>query len=156
MGVGKYGKFNMQGQYWLIKKTEDVSRVLDNIREWAASWDYSAPLAIQPRKYTNPRSLSQNALLHKWFGEIADHFESKGVDINADKAKSLMKLKFLGTEDIVIRNTTIPNQLKSTSKLDKGEMMRFMDQVSDWASDHGVVLSMPADSEYMRLRGEHG
>ena len=146
----------MQGDYWLIKRVEDVSRVLDNVREWASSWDYSAPLAIQPRKYTNPRSLSQNALLHKWFMEIAKHFEGKGVDIDSDKAKSLMKLKFLGTEDIVVRNTVIPAQLKSTSKLDKGEMMRFMDQVADWAADHGVILSMPSDSEYMRLKNEHG
>jgi hypothetical protein len=34
-----------------------------------------------------------------------------------------------------------------------GEMLFFMDQVQDWAMDHGVTLTCPADSEYMKLKG---
>jgi hypothetical protein len=82
---------------------------------------------------------------------MAAHF-SKRVDTNAEQMKSLMKYKFLGTEDIVIRKTVIKDQLRSTSKLDKGEMTHFMNQVYDWAVDHGVTLPMPADSEYMKMR----
>lgn len=142
----------MQGDYWIIRQGQDIDRVLSNVREWASGWDFSHPLVIQPRKYTNSRSLSQNALLHKWFQEMADYFSSRGAEIDAEKAKSLMKLKFLGTEDIVINKTVIEGQLKQTSKLDKGEMQLFMDLVYNWAVDHGVTLSMPEDSEYMRLR----
>jgi hypothetical protein len=32
-------------------------------------------------------------------------------------------------------------------------MMFFMDQVQDWAMDHGVTLTCPAESEYMKLKG---
>ena len=66
----------------------------------------------------------------------------------------ILKNRFLGTQDVVIHNTVIAGQLKETSKLQPGEMMRFLDQVWDWAADHGVVLEIPADSEYMKLRGQ--
>jgi hypothetical protein len=82
---------------------------------------------------------------------MANHF-SKKVDTDAEQMKALMKLKFLGTEDIVVGHTMIPGQLKRTSNLDKGEMMRFMDDIYDWALDHGVTLTIPEDSEYMKLR----
>ena len=139
-------------QYWIIKNREDVERVLSYIKDWANGYDFEKPLTLVPKPYTNPRSLSQNALLHKWFQEMADYFSSRGVEIDAEKAKSLMKHKFLGTEDIVINKTVIQGQLKQTSKLDKGDMQLFMDLVYNWAVDHGVTLSIPEDSEYMRLR----
>lgn len=141
----------MEGQYWLIRSGREVDRVISSLKQWCEEWDFSTPLALQPKQYKNPRSLTQNALLHKWFGEMASHF-SKKVDTDAEQMKALMKLKFLGTEDIVVGHTVIPGQLKRTSKLDKGEMMRFMDDIYDWALDHGVTLTIPEDSEYMKLR----
>jgi hypothetical protein len=32
-------------------------------------------------------------------------------------------------------------------------MMEFMDGVLEWALDHGVRLTCPQDSEYMKLKG---
>lgn len=145
----------MEGQYWLIKSSREIDLVISHLKQWCEEWDYSTPLTIQPKPYKNPRSLTQNALMHKWFNDMAEHF-SKKVETNAEQMKALMKLKFLGTEDIVINHTVIPGQLKHTSKLDKGEMMRFMDDIYDWALDHGVKLTIPEDSEYMKLRKQHG
>lgn len=145
----------MEGQYWLIKSSREIDRVISHLKQWCEEWDYSTPLTIQPKPYKNPRSLTQNALMHKWFNDMAAHF-SKKVETSAEQMKALMKLKFLGTEDIVINHTVIPGQLKHTSKLDKGEMMRFMDDIYDWALDHGVKLTIPEDSEYMKLRKQHG
>ena len=146
----------MQGTYWIIRDKAQVDKVLTNVANWAKDeWDFTVPLCLQPKKYANPRSLSQNALLHVWFDTMAKHFSRK-VDTNAEQMKALMKLKFLGTENIIVGNTVIEGQLKRTSKLDKGEMMRFMDDVYDWALDHGVRLSIPEDSEYMKLRKQHG
>jgi len=139
------------GHYWLIKRKEEIPRIISNLQSWAGEWDFSHALCLTPKKYTNPRSLSQNALVHVWFDTMATHF-SKKVDTNAEQMKSLMKYKFLGTEDLVVGKTVIKDQLRSTSKLDKGEMTHFMNQVYDWAVDHGVTLPMPADSEYMKLR----
>lgn len=138
------------GHYWLIRRKDEVPKIISNIQAWAGEWDFSHPLCLKPSKYVNPRSLSQNALLHVWFDTMATHF-SKKVDTNAEQMKALMKYKFLGTEDVIVGNTVIEGQLRHTSKLDKGEMMHFMNQIHEWAADHGVNLPIPAESEYMNL-----
>lgn len=140
-----------QGEYWIIRTKADLPKILNNLSAWAGEWDYAHPLVLKPSKYTNPRTLSQNALLHVWFGTMAEHFSAK-VDTNAEQMKSLMKYKFLGTEDVVVGNTVIQGQLRQTSKLTKGEMTQFMDEIHEWAADHGINLPIPQDSEYMKLR----
>jgi hypothetical protein len=67
-----------------------------------------------------------------------------------------MKNEFLGTEDVVVGSTTIPNQLRSTKSLSKGEMHQFMEQVFHWGIDHGVTLTNPQDSEFQRARNAQG
>jgi hypothetical protein len=135
---------------WVIRDKQHAPRVIDDLRSWVDQWDFNHALVIKPGKYTNPRSLSQNALVHTWFNTMAKHF-SKKVEVDADQMKLLMKNKFLGTEDVVVGSTVIEGQLKRTSKLTKGEMTYFMDRVHEWAADHGVNLPIPADSEYMKL-----
>ena len=139
------------GQYWIIRAKSEIPNIINNLQSWADGWDFTHPLVLKPSKYTNPRSLSQNALLHVWFGTMSEHF-SKKVDTNAEQMKALMKYKFLGTEDVVVGKTIIEGQLRQTSRLTKGEMTQFMDQIHEWAADHGVNLPIPQDSEYMKLR----
>ena len=139
------------GQYWIIRAKSEIPKIINNLQSWADGWDFTHPLVLKPSKYTNPRSLSQNALLHVWFGTMSEHF-SKKVDTNAEQMKALMKYKFLGTEDVVVGKTVIEGQLRQTSRLTKGEMTQFMDQVHEWAADHGVNLPIPEESEYMKLR----
>jgi len=140
----------MTEKSWLLRDQKDIPGVIGSLLSWLEGWDFTTPLVIKPGKYTNPRSLSQNALLHTWFGVMAKHFSAK-VEVDAEQMKLLMKNKFLGTEDIVVGNTVIEGQLKRTSKLTKGEMTYFMDRVHEWAADHGVNLPIPADSEYMKM-----
>jgi len=90
-----------------------------------------------------------------WCGEMSSHF-SKKVPITPEQMKQLMKNEFLGTEDVVVGSTTIPNQLRSTKSLDKGEMHFFMEQVFHWGLDHGVQLTNPKDSEFQRARNAQG
>jgi hypothetical protein len=112
---------------WVIRDKQHAPRVIDDLRSWVDQWDFNHALVIKPGKYTNPRSLSQNALVHTWFNTMAKHF-SKKVEVDADQMKLLMKNKFLGTEDVVVGSTVIEGQLKRTSKLTKGEMTYFMNQ----------------------------
>jgi hypothetical protein len=86
--------------------------------------------------------------------ELAEHFTAKGYEINEKEMKDLMKHKFLGVEDRVIHNTVIPGQLRESSALDPGQMMVFLDQIWAWAADHGKTLKIPAESEYMKLKGD--
>lgn len=141
------------GEFWLIKSKDKVSDVIKQFTNWLMSeWDWTHAVQFKVVRYTNNRSLPQNALFHIWCREMSDHFSKRGADIDPEKMKELLKYKLLGTEDRVINNTVIPSQVKRTRSLDKGEMMDFMDRVQDWALDHGVNVSCPADSEYMKLK----
>jgi len=123
------------------------------------------PVRIEVKPYTNPRSLSQNALLHVWLDDITKGlkirnftYDLDGVDtyLTADDVKLMMKHKFLGVKDIVRGKLVIPDQLRNTSDLDKGEMLTFMNDVYGWAVDRGIQLNIPEESEYMRLSKENG
>lgn len=141
----------MEGAFYLVKDRSELDHAINSFAKLASDWDFTQPLAWKPVAYVSPRTFSQNALVHVWFSEMATHFARK-VDIDAEGMKMLMKNMFLGTEDITVGSTVIPGQVRSTSKLDKGEMMHFLDNIYAWAVDHGVKLTNPNDSEWMRLK----
>lgn len=141
-------------EFWLIKSKQELEARLDYFKQWLErEWNWENAVQWKVSRFIAKRSLSQNALFHVWCREMADYFVSKGADITEEKMKMLLKYKFLGCTDVQINNTVIKDQVRETSGLDRGEMMVFMDQVQDWAMDHGVMLTCPADSEYMKLKG---
>lgn len=146
-----------QGQYWKIDSAGQADRIIEHLKGWVQTWDYSVPLILKPEAYKNPRSISQNALMHIWFREIAEGLNRAGLTIDGDPytmddAKLLMKWMHLGTEDIVKGKLVIKDQLRSTSKLNKGEAQHFMDQILEWASAKNITLSNPAGNEYAKLK----
>lgn len=42
--------------------------------------------------------------------------------------------------------------LRKTSKLDTGEMFHFMEQVECWSAGIGCLVTIPNNSEYMKLK----
>jgi hypothetical protein len=81
-------------------------------------------------------------------GHKIDHEEP------AEVWKLWLKKRFLGTTCYSIGNQQIPEQVKSTSKLTKGEFVHFLDNVYHWATKQGIRLSIPADSEYAELQAQ--
>jgi len=141
-------------EFWLVKSKEQlVERIAFFKKFLDEEWDWEQAVQWEVSRFVPKRSLSQNALFHLWCREMASHFAAKGADVTESKIKLLLKYKFLGTESIQINKTIIQDQVRETSGLDRGEMLFFMDQVQDWAMDHGVTLTCPADSEYMKLKG---
>ena len=176
--------------FYKIDSRHKVTQVLDNLAlNLIDNWNFEKPVQILFKEYKNPRTLSQNALVHVWFAEIAKAMKLKGftythceheyhcdlhsasddeIDngdvvcncdptveqryLSDDDIKLMLKHKFLGVKDIVRGKLVIKDQLVSTKKLDKGEMMRFLDEVYGWAFDRGIQLKTPEDSEYMKLR----
>ena len=96
--------------------------------------DAMPPQEIVIRPYRQKRSLQQNALLHKWFDEIA----KVTGEYSADDIKTLMKAKFSPTK--LVCGEMIPT---ATSKLNSAQMAEFMDQVSGFAATYGVALTQP-------------
>jgi hypothetical protein len=141
-------------EFWLVKSKEQLAERIAFFKKFLdEEWDWEQAVQWKVSRFIPKRSLSQNALFHLWCREMASHFAAKGADVTESKIKLLLKYKFLGTESIQINKTIIQDQVRETSGLDRGEMLFFMDQVQDWAMDHGVTLTCPADSEYMKLKG---
>jgi len=132
----------------LAHAEKQIPYIIKRIKEW----DYSAPLCFKLTPYKNPRTTSQNALFHAWCGQMADHFVTKVPSATRENMKLMMKHRFLGVETIKIGKTEIDNQVCKTSELDVGEMVHFMDQVYHWGVDNGVLLSIPRESEYQKLK----
>ncbi len=117
---------------------------------------------------TAGRSLSQNALFHKWCSEIAAFFVrmgkttfASGAPMDMANMKRNLKQTFLGDETIRDVNLqtgeiTERHELRHTSRLDKGDMQAFMTCVDKWAMEHGIYLTHPEDSEYMKYQREQG
>lgn len=141
-----------QGQFFKISNLHDVDARSEHIIKALKTWDYANPLCVKLSVYSDPRTLSQNNLFHKWCAELSKAFIKKTPSSTPENMKLLLKLKFLGVENVVVGKTVIKDQVKHSSKLDKGEMCFFLDQIYHWAIDLGVFLSIPEYSEYAKLK----
>ncbi len=106
------------------------------------------------------RSLSQNALAHVWFNEISAYLMKRGKSFATPEwVKDALKHSYLGYEeremtDVITGEKTTIHSLRHTADLETGEMNFFLSQVEAWAVSIGCRLTIPADCEYMRLRGQ--
>jgi hypothetical protein len=141
-----------QGDFVIVKNKIELEKRLPFILKRLEGWDYTQPLCVKFEQYDNPRTLSQNALFHIWCKEMSDVFIKKIHDATPEGVKWMMKSKFLGTQDIKVGQTELLNQVRSSSKLTKGEMVYFMDKVYEWASERDVFLSLPQYNEYTELK----
>ena len=143
-----------QGDHVKVSTKEELEKRLPHIIKRMQDWDYSTPLAVKLDPYENPRSLSQNAMSHIWFREIAEGMAKKGHAVDHEDPEFVWKLylkkRFLGVHTF----NNLPDQIKSTSKLTKGEFVHFLDNVYHWATKQGIRLSIPADSEYAELQAQ--
>ena len=132
------------------------SRDLEDLNACIKDFLKVGPVSVQIKSHTK-RSLSQNALAHKWFGELSAWLISKGKDFATPEwVKCAMKSTFLGyvevvDTDVVTGKKTSRQELRHTSSLDTGEMKLFMDMVYGWALDRGMMLTIPDNSEYKQL-----
>jgi len=136
------------GDFWLIKDSRDIDAGLESVKSYLNSNGVDNPIKIQLKPYKLQRSLSQNSLFHNWVRELVDYFCSNDYPITFKDMKLILKNKFLGTEDVVIHNTVIEGQVRSTSELDVGEFQKFLEEVQAWSYDMGAILSNPEDSEF--------
>ena len=132
------------------------SRDLEDLNACIKTMLELGPVSVQLKSHTK-RSLSQNALAHKWFGELSAWLISKGKDFATPEwVKAAMKSTFLGyvevvDTDVITGKKTTRSELRHTSSLDTGEMKLFMDMVYGWALDRGMMLTIPDNSEYRKL-----
>lgn len=96
-------------------------------------------MCVEIKRLQSKRSLSQNALLHKWFGVIADE-----TGDTPDGVKDDLKQMFLPK---VERESRITGEVsmgpKRTRDLTKEEMRDFMTRIEAWAATWGIALPHP-------------
>ncbi|ENM6468897.1 recombination protein NinB [Morganella morganii] len=117
-------------------------------------------LSITAKPYRPKRSLSQNSLSHVWYKEISEYLIRAGRPFCTEAwVKRSLKATYLGFEtteytDVITGEKTQRETLRRTSKLDKGDMHYFLQQIESWAAQFGLILTTPEDSEYMKLKRE--
>lgn len=135
------------------------SRDIEQLSQQLAEMVKEGPVQVK-LSGRKARSLSQNNLAHLWFGEISRWLTGHGRGFATPEwCKNAMKHTFLGYEDVfdtdVISGiSTRRQELRHTSRLDVGEMKLFMDQVYHWCLEKELMLTIPDDCEYDRLRKE--
>jgi len=118
--------------------------------------------------YSEGRTLSQNALFHRWCREISKYFYDNGKthfgcgkDMNETNMKENLKTTYLGFEtktytDLSTGEIIKKEELIKTSDLDKEPMASFMMLVDAFCVEYGIPISKPGDSEYMQILREMG
>ncbi|MBE8597882.1 hypothetical protein [Xenorhabdus sp. BG5] len=131
----------------------------DNLKQLLATHQ---KLSISVKPYRKKRSLSQNALSHKWYGEISAYLVKSGRDYcTPEWVKRNLKKTYLGYAeveyvDFVTGEIETHQELRHTSDLDTGDMYYYMSQIEAWCFLAGIELTTPHDSEYMKLKQEAG
>jgi len=136
--------------FYLYRSKKDYLNKKQFLEKHICDWNFATPLKIELKPYRNPRTISQNALFHKWCDEISNKFIKQVDNASPENIKVYLKHMFLGTESLVLGKTEIKDQVKQSSKLDVGEMLHFMDQIYHWSLDHGIILTVPEDSDYQK------
>lgn len=101
-------------------------------------------------EWKESRSLSQNALMWKWYGEISKQTKQKiGQDHDAETYHEHFKKKYCPVTKVKLGNVDI--EIKSTKKLDTGGVHFYLQQIDMWAANAGYTLTIPISSEYQQL-----
>ena len=106
--------------------------------------DLEKPWVLTIERETKRRTLSQNALMWKWVGEVVDHVEVyTGHD--KDEIHDYFKDRFLPTR-IVSFGDDVRKVTGSTKKLNTAEMTDYMNKIYAWATTElGLFLPVPED-----------
>ena len=124
--------------------------------------------ALVKVSWSDVRTLSQNALSHIWYRDIAKHFKERGKDtfsngdpMNPANMKKNLKNTYLGCEskeyiDLKTGEVTEKLELRHTSDLEKGDMTNYLMLIDAFCKEHTIYISKPEDSEYVQIMKEIG
>ena len=135
-----------------MKQTINNDPQLRDLFRQLAKWDWSKPLSVEWKEFRQKRTIPQNSLYWMWIKEMSDYFSQKSGPFSEEEMHDLMRHQFLGYTDRKIGNTKIEHQLVSTTDLETLGMSEYMQKIEAWNTDHGLLLTIPAHSEYAGYR----
>ncbi|MEG0889737.1 MAG: hypothetical protein RSH25_14835 [Bacteroides sp.] len=104
---------------------------------------------LKIERYTEPRTLSQNALMWLWFACIEQETGTDKQDIHDHYCSRFLRRTAVinGVEEVVSG---------STSKLNTLQMTDFLKKVqADAATEFGIMVPLPADQFYSEFINEY-
>ena len=110
---------------------------------------------ITVKQWRESRSLSQNALYWKWMTELSKQAKVNGKVFSAEVWAEFFK-KYYCPDKLIDMPLGEPVTVKSTTKLDAGEMHYYLSCIQAWCMTEGFILTVPSDSEYQKLIDESG
>ena len=109
----------------------------------------SSPVKVIIKPCSN-RSLKQNSTYWLWLGELSHQIKLKTREsYSTDDLHEWFKNKFCPDKVITLGKQSL--SVKSTRKLDTGEMHFYMNQLFEWAVNAGFKLTVPIESEYRQI-----
>lgn len=96
------------------------------------------------------RTCDQNRLMWMWYAEMSKQIKDKGKgEYSTDDLHEYFKDEYCPVK--VIKFGAKTKNVKSTKKLDTGEMHFYLQQIDMWAANAGFKLTIPVCSEYQEL-----
>lgn len=106
---------------------------------------------IKISEYREKRSLSQNSLMWKWNTEIAEQLTATNVaQFSEEEVHEWLKDMYCPAKPVTVLGMT--RYVKSTKRLDIGEMHKYLTDIDQWAHQKGLRLTIPESCEYRELQ----
>ena len=129
-------------------------RTLDNVCAFLPNGDYVA--TIEPKaqwEKKQPRTLSQNALLHVWFRHIAIALNTEHGDDywTAKRVKKYFAQKYADVDITPDGEVFTPDV--ETSKMTKKQMTDYMNKIQSYIlTEHGIRVPLPDDDKFQEFQ----
>ncbi|QDP50491.1 MAG: putative NinB protein [Prokaryotic dsDNA virus sp.] len=105
---------------------------------------------VTAKPWKKERSLSQNALYWVWLTEIAEQVNVNDQYHDKEVWHHYFK-RYWCPEKIIPMPVGEDEIIKSTTKLDTGEMHHYLSKIEQWCMEKMIKLTIPENSEYARL-----
>ena len=86
------------------------------------------------------RTNNANARLWLLYHKIAEKIRPEGALYSAEQWHNYFKSRFLGCDDIKLPNKKVIHMPRSTADLSTVDFGEYMQQVEQWANEHGVYM----------------
>ena len=148
----------MSGQGWWLDTDHKIKCFLDKVTEMRAN-------GLKPRAKldTGNRTLDQNSMINALYGQIAEQKEDESANDIRRHCKAYYGIPILLAEDEkfasmytkgIMKHLTTEEKLEAmdilpvTSRMDKAQGSRYIDEVIREYSKAGISLTHPSESGY--------
>lgn len=113
----------------------------------------NAAVEVNAKPWSDKRSLCQNRLYWMWLNEISDQAIVNDQKHAPDTWHEYFK-KYFCPSKMIGMPAGVDAEVKSTKRLDKGEMHHYLIRIEQWAMEKMFTLTIPLNCEYEQLRKE--